>query len=125
MKLDKLSFLLLMLSLSTNVFWWIGDLIDPVNTYNLFFLRPEKAQKLHWYFHLTGFKIQSICLYIVILRYMGKKADRVCSIIIKTLLGFACIRLLEYWATRYETPILPLLLGIFITSIILYFRNGR
>lgn len=107
----------------TCVSWWIGDVIDNDNHYFLFLGRPEAHQKLHWYFHLTGLKMQSILIIWAILDSVKTKISTHYRIILRIVLWFQVYRILEYWIFRYQTPILVLVTSLCITILILFSRG--
>ena len=123
MKLKPVHYIVLVFSLFTALWWWIGDLIDAESMYNLFFFRPEKAQKLHWYLHLSSFHVSTICVLWVLIDTMKKTMVRSHLIMLKILLAFEVWRLFEYWGWRYETPILVLSLAVYLSLTYLYIRG--
>ena len=127
MRLDKLSYWLLIIGvLVTPLSWWFADLLDPDTRYCLFFFRPDKCQKLHWYTHLSGLKISIIfCLWALV--RISKRAyySKATVFSLKILFGFATYNLLQYWGFRYELPGMSIILILFVIINYIYFKNGK
>lgn len=122
-KFNAKHFIVLVISVLSCLFWVVGNRIDPDSSYSLFFFRPEKSQKLHWYFHISSFYISSICVFWVLFDLTKSLLDKNHKLILKILICFELYKLVEYWSYRYETPIVALTACIII-SIAYLFRRG-
>lgn len=126
MTISKSAFLLLILGvLITPIFWIVGDWIDDANKYYLFLFRPEKGQKLHWYLHLSSFKIQAICILIAFYKVCYHHISKASRFILKILIGFSIYRFVEYWCFRYELPIMSIVFVLFVIISVIYVKDGK
>lgn len=107
----------MLISLFTMFFWWpFEDIKEKVDV----FLFRDTTGLPKWIAHDVGNLcsqiILSYCIYIQPNRYKFRR-------VAKILLGFAIFRLVEYFLYRGMIPMLPIVGGLCIYSILLTFKK--
>lgn len=119
MKTDAFVLWWLNVAILLTVFWFFLD-INPDEKVD-WFVFIDFEQKIKWYVHYTAHYLGNIIQIWIILHLTYKYSHHLVAKMVFIFLLYACWRLIDYWLFRGQTPRIPILGGIFITSLGTYY----